>query len=112
MDVQLSVAGAEVDSSYSLKLKSFVVENKLEERVVFLGMIDSVDSFFLSIDVLLVCSYDEVFPTVILEAMRERKLVVATRVGGIPEIIEHGSTGFLFEAGKRKGVVTTVDGCF
>lgn len=102
MDVQLSVAGAEVDSSYSLKLKSFVVENKLEERVVFLGMIDSVDSFFLSIDVLLVCSYDEVFPTVILEAMRERKLVVATRVGGIPEIIEHGSTGFLFEAGNAK----------
>jgi glycosyltransferase involved in cell wall biosynthesis len=100
MDVQLIVAGAEVDSSYSLKLRNFVVENKLENRVVFLGMIDSIDSFFLSIDVLLVCSYDEVFPTVILEAMRERKLVVATRVGGIPEIIEHGSTGFLYEAGN------------
>lgn len=102
MSLQLIIAGAEVDSNYSLKLRNFVVEHGLEARVDFLGRIESVDSFFQSIDVLLVCSYDEVFPTVILEAMREKKLVVASRVGGIPEIIEHGITGFLYEAGSTE----------
>lgn len=102
MNVRLIVAGAEVDSSYSLKLRNFVAEHSLEAKVVFLGLIESIDSFFQSIDVLVVCSYDEVFPTVILEAMREKKLVVATRVGGIPEIIEHDSTGFLYEAGNAE----------
>lgn len=102
MSIHLIIAGAEVDFNYSLKLKNFVAEHSLESKVEFLGRIESVDSFFQSIDVLLVCSYDEVFPTVILEAMREKKLVVATRVGGIPEIIEHDLTGFLYEAGNAE----------
>lgn len=101
MNIQLFIAGSEVDRNYSLKLREFVVKNNLENNVFFLGRIESIDSFFRSIDVLVMCSYDEVFPTVILEAMRERKLVVATRVGGIPEIIDHGSTGFLYEAGNE-----------
>lgn len=100
MKIKLFVAGAEVDKNYSFKLNNFVVANRLENNVCFLGRIENVVSFFQSIDVLTVCSYDEVFPTVILEAMRERKLVVATRVGGIPEIIEHDSTGLLYEAGS------------
>lgn len=101
MNIQLFIAGAEVDKDYGLELRNFVVANKLDNNVFFLGRIDSVDSFFQSIDVLTVCSYDEVLPTVILEAMREKKLVVATRVGGIPEIIEHGSTGLLCDAGNE-----------
>lgn len=100
LNIQLFVAGAEADKNYSLKLKNFVVENNLGNNVCFLGRIDNIDSFFKSIDVLVMCSYDEVFPTVILEAMREKKLVVATRVGGIPEIIDHEYTGFLYEAGN------------
>ena len=114
MSIQLIIAGAEVDFNYSLKLKNFVAEHCLESKVKFLGRIESVDFFFQSIDVLLVCSYDEVFPTVILEAMREKKLVVATRVGGIPEIIEHGITGFLFEAGNAEELLQRlkdISGC-
>lgn len=96
---QLFIAGAEDDRRYSSQLRTFVADNKLEDNVFFLGKIESIESFFESIDVLVVCSYDEVFPTVILEAMREKKLVVATRVGGIPEIIENGFTGLLYEPG-------------
>lgn len=102
LNVQLVIAGAEVDEAYSFKLKNFVSDNGLESRVIFLGKVRHVDSFYRAIDVLLVCSYEEVFPTVILEAMREKKLVVATRVGGIPEIIENNETGFLYDAGNEQ----------
>lgn len=106
--VQLIVGGAEADKNYANRLKRFAAENGFESKVLFLGQMDSVDTFFRSIDVLTICSYDEVFPTVILEAMREMKLVVATRVGGIPEIIEDGVTGLLYEPGDSKGLTECV----
>jgi glycosyltransferase involved in cell wall biosynthesis len=49
-------------------------------------------------DVLLVPSRDEVTPMVILEAMAAGKIVVASRVGGVPEMIVPGETGLLFPA--------------
>ena len=100
IDLQLKIAGATSNKNYKLFLNNFIHTNKLENHVEFLGYIKSTDEIFNVVDILLVCSYDEVFPTVILEAMREKKLVIATRVGGIPEIIEHGATGFLFQAGN------------
>jgi O-antigen biosynthesis protein len=48
-------------------------------------------------DMLIVPSRDEVTPMVILEAMALGKPVIAARICGIPEMIEDGKTGFLFE---------------
>jgi O-antigen biosynthesis protein len=48
-------------------------------------------------DMLIVPSRDEVTPMVILEAMALGKPVIAARICGIPEMIEEGKTGFLFE---------------
>ena len=44
-------------------------------------------------------TYQEVLPLVILEALACERPVVASRVGGIPEIVEDGRTGWLFPAG-------------
>lgn len=108
VSVQLIVGGAEADIDYANRLKNFAAKSEFESDVLFLGQMDSVDTFFRSIDILIVCSYDEVFPTVILEGMREMKLVVATRVGGIPEIIEDGVTGLLYEPGDSKELAECV----
>jgi len=43
-------------------------------------------------------------PTVIYEAMSHGLLVIGSRIGGIPELIEHGKNGLLFEAGDREGL--------
>lgn len=50
-------------------------------------------------DVLILPSYNEGLPISILEAMSYGKAILSTNVGGIPEIIEHGTNGFLIEPG-------------
>jgi len=51
-------------------------------------------------DILIVPSLYENCPAVVLEAMSSGKLVIASNVGGIPEIIKNGENGLLFEKGN------------
>ncbi|MGV7643106.1 glycosyltransferase, partial [Mycobacterium kansasii] len=51
-------------------------------------------------DLLLLCSDHEPFGRVIIEAMSQGTPVVGTRGGGVPEIIEHGMSGFMYEIGN------------
>lgn len=45
--------------------------------------------------------WQDAFPNAVLEAMAAARPVIATRVGGIPEMIEHGRTGWLVEPGDE-----------
>lgn len=67
----------------------------LRGRVLLLGSrADSGDVMALS-DIVALASHEEGFPNVILEAMARARPVVSTRVGGVPEAVEEGRTGFL-----------------
>jgi glycosyltransferase involved in cell wall biosynthesis len=46
--------------------------------------------------------WEELFGWMIAEAMAYKKPIVATRVGGIPELVEDGVTGFLVERGRSR----------
>jgi glycosyltransferase involved in cell wall biosynthesis len=50
--------------------------------------------------------WDEPFGLVNIEAGASRRPIVAAAVGGIPEIVVHGETGFLFERGDAAGFAT------
>lgn len=52
----------------------------------------------------------ENFPISILEAMAHGRPVVASRIGGIPEIVQDGETGFLFEPGNEHSLSETIQG--
>ena len=56
--------------------------------------------FYEGIDVFALSSYREGLPNVLLEAMALEVPVVATKVAGIPRLIEHGVNGLLVEAGS------------
>jgi glycosyltransferase involved in cell wall biosynthesis len=58
-------------------------------------------------DVLVHPSYADAFPTTLLEAMAARVPIVATDVGGIPEIVEDGTTGILLDATATANRVAT-----
>lgn len=108
VQVRLQVAGAAVDRMYYEVLTDFLYGNSLHESVDFLGMVPDISSFYRSIDVLLVPSYDEAFPTVILEAIKYGVLVVASSAGGIPEMIQDGITGFLFPVGDSDALAAAI----
>jgi len=71
----------------------------VEKRVVFLGKQDSVAELLACADLFLLPSASESFGLAALEAMAIGVPVIATRAGGIPEVVEHGVSGYLAELG-------------
>lgn len=70
-------------------------------NVEFLGFVDP-DVFFTGIDALVVPSlWEEPFPRVAHEALYHGVPVIASRLGGLPEIVEDGKTGYLFDPGNE-----------
>lgn len=66
-----------------------------DEYVKFIGFRDDVADLLQGFDIFAISSQDEGLGTVILDAYQAGCCVVGTAVGGIPEIIEHGRSGFL-----------------
>lgn len=99
---KLMIAGKVSDKQYFCELLDFVDKNNLSDYVEFSGVVESSVLFLQSLDFLVVPSFDEAFPTVILEAFSVGVVVMASNVGGIPEMIKNGESGFLFEAGDSE----------
>jgi glycosyltransferase involved in cell wall biosynthesis len=70
----------------------------IAERVRFLGLRQDVPKLLAVMDVFVLPSLSEGLSIALLEAMRAGRPVVATRVGGNPELVIEGKTGFLVAA--------------
>jgi glycosyltransferase involved in cell wall biosynthesis len=77
------------------RLRQRVRDLSLEDRIHFLGYQEEVARYYALIDVLVLPSRSEGLPNVILEAMTCQVPVVATAVGGVPEIVQDESNGLL-----------------
>lgn len=75
------------------------VQKGIHEDVLFLGKQDQVEDKLGISDILLMPSELESFGLAALEAMACEVVPIATRTGGVPEVIEHGSSGYLAEVG-------------
>ena len=101
-DVSLDIVG---QGPYMGELRSLVDELKLEKRVGFLGSRDDIPRLLQEYDISLVPSlWQEAFGYTTIEAMAAGVPVIASNVGGIPEIIEDGINGLLFTAGNVDGL--------
>ncbi len=67
----------------------------VENKIRFLGFRDDVPALLQAMDIFVLPSLSEGLPLSALEAMASGKPVVATRVGGVPEVVVDGETGFL-----------------
>lgn len=72
----------------------------LRGRLHLLGFRDDIPALMRRFDVFCLPSRREPFGLVLLEAMAARRPVVAFDVGGVPEVVEHGVTGFLARPGS------------
>ena len=77
------------------QLEKQAVALNVNENVHFVGFTETPGDYVVDADLVVVPSRSEGIPNVVLEAMALGKPVVATAVGGVPEIIEHGVSGYL-----------------
>lgn len=75
--------------------------------ISLLGRLPGLDvpRFLSAVDVLALPSYDEGLPRAVLEAMSMARPIVASAVGGVPELIQHGVNGLLVPPGDRAALV-------
>ncbi len=90
------------DGEEAENLRILARELKIEDRVIFAGWIDDMDSFLNAVDISVISSVSEGFPYSILESIRARCTMVSTKVGAMPEIIDDGENGLLFDVGDAK----------
>jgi glycosyltransferase involved in cell wall biosynthesis len=71
----------------------------IARRCLFVGYQQDVARFYEALDVLLLPSVNEGTPVSVIEALAAGRPVVATRVGGVPDVVRDGIDGFLVEVG-------------
>ena len=76
-------------------LEAQIHELKLQDRVFLLGFVPDSKKYLLAADIFLVTSRKEGLPLALLEAGIAKLPVVASKTGGIPEVIQDGKTGIL-----------------
>jgi glycosyltransferase involved in cell wall biosynthesis len=94
------------------ELEQLTRELGIEDIVYFTGYKDMGWKFMRLFDVLVSPSLWEGMPNVVIEAMAQGIIVVATNVGGIPELIEEGKDGFLVESKNIHALVDKISYIF
>lgn len=89
-------------------LKSLTQELGLNSRVIFLGQREDVPELLKIMDVFALPSLSEGLSKAILEAMAAGLPVVATNVGGNPELVIENQTGFLVPSGDPQGLANAI----
>jgi glycosyltransferase involved in cell wall biosynthesis len=89
-------------------LREFARELGIEDAVRFLGFVSPVQTAVEQSAVVVVPSLGEGFGMVALEAMERARPVIASAVGGLPEIVEDGKTGIVVEPGDAEGLAEAI----
>jgi N-acetyl-alpha-D-glucosaminyl L-malate synthase BshA len=102
IDAELWLVG---DGEELETVKALIQQSGVEDRVRYWGLQHDVSTLLAQSDLLLMSSLAESFCLTALEAMACGVPVLATRVGGVPEVVVDGQTGILFEVGDQDTAV-------
>lgn len=86
------------------ELKQFVKKHHLEECVTFTGYVENVYEYLQCSDYFILLSESEALPISLLEALSCELACIATRVGGIPDVINDDENGRLADVGDEEGI--------
>ncbi len=89
-------------------LTALIQENALADRIFLAGYQKDVSGFYQACDIIVLPSLSEGMPMVALEAMSFAKPVIATRVGGIPEVVVDDVTGLLVDPLDHKALAKAI----
>jgi colanic acid/amylovoran biosynthesis glycosyltransferase len=107
VDVELRIAG---DGPERGALEGAIAERGLGGRVVLLGRLDEGEVWeeMARADVFVLSSLMEGLPVVLMEAMAMGLPVIAPRVAGVPELVDEGRSGLLFDPADWKGLADRI----
>lgn len=99
------------DGKDRLKLESLCNELKIAGDVIFTGSVDyeKVPDFINILDIYVALSISESFGVAILEASACEKPVIVSNVGGLPEVVVNGETGFVVEAKNPQAAAVAIE---
>ena len=104
-DCQLIIAG---DGPLKADLEALITKLGLSDNVILAGHIDNIDKFMDTIDLFVLPSLSEGLPMALLEAMAYQKPVLASDVGGIPEVITNTSEGIMIVHSNADAISSAV----
>ncbi len=96
------------DGPLQNKLEKLSEKLKISENVIFTGIRRDIPEILAIMDVFVLPSIFEGFGIVLLEAMAMKKAIVASRIGGIPEIVDDGLTGILIEPANPSEIANSI----
>jgi colanic acid/amylovoran biosynthesis glycosyltransferase len=108
--LELVLAG---DGPLRAQIEASIRKHSLETHVRITGWISSseVRREILAARALVLPSFAEGLPVVIMEALALRRPVLTTYVAGIPELVRHGENGWLFPAGSVENLAAAIEDC-
>lgn len=104
-NVELLIIG---DGPLLIETKRLARNYQLEHKIKFLGFRDDIPLLLSILDVFVLSSRMEGISMTLLEAMAAAKPIVATEVGGNPEVVEDGKTGLLVPAGNPEKMAEAI----
>jgi len=103
------VAAFAGSGSQQAALEAAVRRHGLEDDVRFLGTLDMIGPLLAAADVVVLPSLWEGLPLILLDAMVRARTVVASAVGGIPELVEDGVSGLLVPPGRADALADALE---
>lgn len=109
-EVKVYVAGEIGEPDYFREIEQYIIKHELKNHVIFLGQLpeEKLMEEYENCAVLALVSLQENSPMAIQQAMAAGKAVVAARVGGVPNLVEDGRTGFLVNPGDVQGLAEKI----
>jgi glycosyltransferase involved in cell wall biosynthesis len=96
------------DGEQREELEAYAGEMGLEGRILFTGWRRDLSRLYADLDVVALTSINEGTPVSLIEAMAAGVPVVATAVGGVPDVVADGETGYLVEDGDVNGLAEAI----
>lgn len=110
-DVRLVIAGeTDLDEAYTQRIRALIEKHDLDDVVELVGFVsdEELPALYAAADMFALPSHEEGFGMTAVEAMAAGTPVVATRVGGMPWVLENGDAGRLVDVGAVSAMATEI----
>ena len=101
------------DGEMRKDLEEYAAGLDIRDWIYFIGWRKDIAGVYADLDLVALTSLNEGTPLSLIEAMASKKPVVATSVGGVPDLVEHKKTGWLVSSGNaaqlKEAVITLLD---